>query len=280
VGFIHRRTDTSDIFFIANTSNRRFEGTATFRIRGKTPEWWDLYTGEVTPAAILSASGGGSVMKLDLEPYGSRLVVFGDRTVPTVMAANQAPLPPPLDLSRGWNVTFEGSGKRISMDALRPWTDLAGMQYFSGRATYQKRLNVPAGFLQPGVQVDLNLGEATPLPIVQNAYFQAWLDGPVREAAEVYVNGRRVGTIWHPPYELDVAPFLHAGENDLQISVGNLAVNQMAGSPLPDRSALTAKFGERFQDQGNNLVKAIPSGLMGPVHLIARPGRETIPTPP
>jgi hypothetical protein len=54
----------------------------------------------------------------------------------------------------------------------------------------------------------------------------------------------------------------------------------MAGSPLPDRSALTARFGERFQDQGNNLVKAIPSGLMGPVHLIARPRTETIPTPP
>jgi hypothetical protein len=53
--------------------------------------------------------------------------------------------------------------------------------------------------------------------------------------------------------------------------VGNLAVNEMAGSPLPDRKALTARYGERFQDQGNKLVEAIPSGLMGPVRLIARP---------
>jgi hypothetical protein len=279
IGFIHRRMDNSDIFFIANTSNRRFQGTATFRIKGKNAEWWDLFTGEVTEA--LPASDRNAVLKLDLEPYGSRLLVFNDR--PAVIApATTTPdpilkrLPQPLGLSRGWNVTFEASGKVVSMDTLRLWTDLPGMKFYSGRATYQKRILVPASFLQPGVRADLNLGEGTPLPVEQNAHFQAWLDGPVREAAEVYVNGRRAGTIWHPPYEVDIAPFLHAGENDLRIVVGNLAVNEMAGSPLPDRSALIAKYGERFQDQGNNLVKAIPSGLMGPVRLIARPGAATL----
>ncbi len=186
-------------------------------------------------------------------------------------AALEVALPEPLDMSRGWNVTFEGTGKEISMDTLRSWTSLEGMQYFSGRATYQKKFVVPAGFLQDGVRAELNLGEGTPLPVRQNAYFQAWLDGPVREAAEIYVNGHRIGTIWHPPYELDVTRYLHAGENDLRIVVGNLAVNEMAGSPLPDRKALTARYGERFQDQGNKLVEAIPSGLMGPVRLIAHP---------
>jgi len=92
----------------------------------------------------------------------------------------------------------------------------------------------------------------------------------VREAAEVYVNAQRAGTIWHPPYELDVTPFLHAGENELRIVVGNTAVNEMAGSPLPDRSQLTARYGERFVDQGNELVQPVPSGLMGPIRLITR----------
>jgi len=279
VGFVHRRTDTSDIFFIANTSNQRFEGTATFRIKGKNAEWWDLYTGEVTEA--LPASEGNAVLKLDLEPYGSRLVVFSNRRpAPGGEPKRPAHLPVTLDVSRGWNVTFESTGQSVYMDALRSWTDLPGMQYFSGRATYQKRFMIPVGYLWPGVRVELNLGEGTPLPVEQNAYFQAWLDGPVREAAEVYVNGQRAGIIWHPPYELDIGPFIHAGENDLRISVGNLAVNEMAGSPLPDRTALIARFGERFQDQGNNLVKAIPSGLMGPIRLIARPRMATIPATP
>jgi hypothetical protein len=271
VGFIRRHTDSSEIYFIANTSNRRLECTATFRVKGKNAEWWDLFTGDVTPAETLTGSDGNAVLKLDLEPYGSRLVVFSSREAPKAPASVETALPEPLDLSRGWNVTFEGSGKEISMDALRSWTSLDGMQFFSGRATYQKTFVVAAGFLQAGVRAELNLGEGTPLPVQQNAYFQAWLDGPVREAAEVYVNGHRAGTIWHPPYELDIAPSIHAGENDLRILVGNLAVNEMAGSPLPDRKALTARYGERFQDQGNKLVEAIPSGLMGPVRLIARP---------
>ncbi len=269
VGFIRRHTDTAEIYFIANTSNRRFEGTATFRIKGKNAEWWNLFTGEVTPAETLPGAESGSVLKLDIEPYGSRLVVFSDREAAKSPAPIAAGLPEPLDISRGWQVTFEGAGKEISMDTLRSWTELAGMQYFSGRATYEKKFKAPAVFLQEGVRAELNFGEGTALPVQEDAHFQAWLDGPVREAAEVYVNGQRVGTVWHPPYELDVSHFLHAGENELRIVVGNLAVNEMAGSPLPNRAELTARYGERFQDQGNNLVKAIPSGLMGPVRLIA-----------
>jgi hypothetical protein len=269
VGFIRRHTDSQEIYFIANTSNRRYTGTATFRIKGKNAEWWDLFTGEVTPAT-LSGSERGSVLKLDIEPYGSRLVVFGDREATKPSLPVQAHMPQPLDISRGWQVTFEGTGRQISIDVLRSWTDVEGMQYFSGRATYRKKFDVPAGFAQVGVRTELNFGEGTPLPLEKRAHFQAWLDGPVREAAEVYVNDHRAGAIWHPPYELDVTPFLHAGENALRIVVGNTAVNEMAGSPLPNRAELTARYGERFQDQGNNLMKAIPSGLTGPVRLIAR----------
>jgi hypothetical protein len=92
----------------------------------------------------------------------------------------------------------------------------------------------------------------------------------VRDAAEIDVSGHRVGTILHPLCQLEITPFLHADENEMRIFVGNLAVNETAGIPLPNRAALTARYGERFQDQGNDLVKAIPSGLMGPIRLIAR----------
>jgi hypothetical protein len=271
MGFIRRHTDTSEIYFIANTSNRRYQGTATFRVKGKHAEYWDLFSGVVTPAALISSPGENAGLRLDIEPYGSRLVVFGNRETPKAPASEIASLPPALDISRGWQVGFEGTGKKISMDVLRSWTELDGKQFYSGRATYQKTFVAPAAFLQRGVRAMLSLGEGTPLPVQENAYFQAWLDGPVREAAEVYLNGQRVGAIWHPPYELDVTSYLQAGENDLRIIVGNLAVNVMAGSPLPDRAALNARYGERFEDQGNKLVKAMPSGLMGPVRLLPRP---------
>jgi hypothetical protein len=271
VGFIHRRTDSTEIYFIANASNQRARATATFRVKGKNPEWWDPFTGEVTTAAVLPSSGRGIVVQLDLEPYGSRLLVFGDRAAPDEsVPAETVHLPEVLDISRGWEVTFEGTGRKIFMDTLRSWTELEGLQFFSGRATYQKKLVVPNDFLQAEIQVNLNLGEPVPIPFKEGGRFQAWVTSPVREAAEVYVNDRRVGVIWHPPYELNVRPFLRSGENELRIVVGNLAVNEMAGRPRPDYADLEARYGRRFTVQGWEFVQPIPSGLTGPIRLIAR----------
>lgn len=271
-GFIHRRTESAEIYFIANTSNERRQTRATFRVRGKKPECWDLFTGEATVAHGWHGWDDGVVIPLDLEPYGSRLLIFTDREVPRATGPTELQtLPAPLDISHGWDVTFEGTGKSLVMDTMRSWTELEGMRNFSGLATYHKKVVFPGDFLRKGFQVDLNLGEPTAIPIQKNAHFQAWLDGPVREAAIIFVNGHRAGVIWHPPYELDVGPFLYPGENELRIVVGNLAVNEMASRPWPNHADLTARYGERFVDQGSELLEPVPSGLTGPIRLIARP---------
>ena len=98
---------------------------------------------------------------------------------------------------------------------------------------------------------------------------QAWLDAPVREAAVVYINDRRAGSIWCPPYSLDVTNFLHGGANKIRIVVANLALNYMAGRRLPDYKLLNLRYGERFQAQDMDKVQPIPAGLLGPIHLIA-----------
>ncbi len=269
IGFIHRHTDAAEIYFLANTSNHRLQTTATFRVSGKHAEWWNLFTGEVTPAQSAPDSQGAA-LKLDLEPYGSRLLVFTNRKTPEPPGLKPAQLPEPLDMSREWQVTFEGREEETSMDALRSWTEVEGIKFFSGRATYMKKFFAPPPFLQKGIHAVLNFGEPTALPENPKGHYQAALDGPVREAAEVFVNGRRAGAVWHPPYELDVTDYLRPGENELRIVVGNTAVNEMAGGPLPDRKQLTARYGERFVDQGNNLIEALPSGLLGPIRLLPR----------
>ena len=99
---------------------------------------------------------------------------------------------------------------------------------------------------------------------------RALLDGPVRDAAVVYVNGKRAGSVWCAPFEVNVGGLLKAGENTIRIEVGNSALNALAKGPLPDYKALTAKFGERFQAQDMGAVAPQPSGLLGKVKLIAR----------
>jgi hypothetical protein len=97
---------------------------------------------------------------------------------------------------------------------------------------------------------------------------QAWLDAPVREAAVVYINDQRAGSVWCPPYSLDVTGLLRRGENRIRIVVGNLAINHMAGRRLPDYRLLNLRYGERFQAQDMDKVQAVPAGLLGPIRLI------------
>jgi len=158
----------------------------------------------------------------------------------------------------------------VQMDNLRSWTEAEETRYFSGVATYEKDVTVPDRLLQNGIDVRMDFGEGTPLPAQPlKAGMQAWLDAPVREAAVVYINDRRAGSIWCPPYSLDVTGLLRRGENRIRIMVANLALNYMAGRRLPDYRLLNLRYGERFQAQDMDKVQPIASGLLGPIRLIA-----------
>lgn len=96
------------------------------------------------------------------------------------------------------------------------------------------------------------------------------VEGSIREATIVSVNGKPVGSVWHPPYELDITSFVHKGENNLEITVGNLAINGLAGSALPDNRLLDLRFTKRFDPQDMQGLETLPSGLLGPVQLVFR----------
>ena len=68
----------------------------------------------------------------------------------------------------------------------------------------------------------------------------------VREPVVVYVNGKRAGSVWCPPYELEITPWLHNGGNMFHVVVGNLALNSMAGKSPPDYRLLNIHYGKRF----------------------------------
>ena len=271
IGFIHRRTSDADIYFVANTSNVRQMVKATFRIPHTQPELWDPFSGNVRTTRVDSASDAGTTIVLDLEPYASRIVVFSKRTLPAV--APEAPISAaqnPIDLSRGWQVSFSANAKPVVMDQLHSWTDDEATRYFSGTASYEKQVAIPSGFLKPGVAVQLNFGDGKPLPEQSlRSGMQTWLDAPVREAAVVYINGQRAGSVWCPPYALDVTSFVRPGENNFKIVVANLALNYMAGRRLPDYRLLNLRYGERFQAQDMDKVQAVPAGLLGPIRLIS-----------
>jgi hypothetical protein len=96
----------------------------------------------------------------------------------------------------------------------------------------------------------------------------ALLEAPIREAAVVFVNGQRVGSLWHPPYRIDISQYVRRGENKIEVHVYNTAINLLAGQPSRDYTALRAKYGHRFDPQDVNNLQPVPSGLLGTIRMV------------
>ena len=265
IGFIHRKLVAGDLYFVANTSNQSHHVQATFRHAAKHAEWWDPFTGQI------SAVENPTAVDLDLQPYESRLILFSDSA--TVLEKRQPPSRIPsktVELSTDWKVTFTGTNQTIAMPRLRFWSEDPTFKYYSGQASYLRTFDLSPEDLNSGTNGVLDFGQGTPIeepnPLPEFS-MKAYFEGPIREAAEVYVNGKAAGFVWHPPYTIDVTRFLTVGTNTLRIVVGNTAINSMAGRALPTYRLLNERFGGRFtpQDMGN--LQALASGILDGLRL-------------
>ncbi len=274
IGFVHRHTQSVEIYFLANTSNVPFEGRASFRVEGMNAAWWDPLKGRISPARVIPAGAGRTSVEVDLPPYGSKLMVFTRNPIPV----NGPPppsvsLPQPINLDADWTVHFDGIERTVQMNRLQSWTEIAETRFFSGQATYERSFSVVPELLRSGVAWVLDFGKGTPIEEVtqKQAGMRAWLNSPVRDACVVYVNGQRAGSVWCPPYEVEVTPLLRLGKNAIRIQVANTAINRLAGSRPVDYAPLNRHFGVRFVSQDMDNLKPLPSGLLGDVRLVALP---------
>ncbi len=281
IGFVHRSTPFSEIYFLANTGNQRVQTQAVFRVTEMQPEWWDPFTAKVYRGGV-SHSKDSTTITVDLEPYESRVLVFTHRLRPGSAGDGVEASPPePLDLSVGWKVSFGEAAAPSLMDHLQSWTDNAETRFFSGQATYEKTFSIPVNTLEKAFETTLDFGSGTAVERTEQRGngIRAWYEGPVREAAVVFVNGQRAGSVWHPPYTLDVTPFLYPGENTFRIVVANLAINQIAGRALPDYRLLNLRYGERFTPEDMKDIQPLPSGLLGTIRLITERVQKPLPLP-
>ncbi len=264
VGFVHRRTDVGDLYFLANTSNCPVTARARCRAAGPVAEAWDPMSGATTPLAVT-----GGAVPVALDAYGAAAVLFTAGTPAAVAEPGPAVT---ADVSAGWTVRFPGDAAARPVGPLHSWADDPATRDFSGVATYRRAVTVPAGR-----RVVLGFGPARPRagrPATRpGSGFTADLDSPVGEAAVVFVNGARAGSVWCPPYAIDVTRFVRPGENDVRVDVANTAVNALAtaGFPNYDAAGLEAAFGKRFDPPRAAAFVPAPSGLLGPITLTVSP---------
>jgi hypothetical protein len=265
IGFMHRKLAIGDLYFIANTSNQSHRVQVSFRHPGKHAEWWDPFSGEVS-----SVENPDSV-DVDLQPYDSRLIVFTDSAIEHAnKPARVRSVSKTIDLSTDWTATFGEAKQTIPVAKLHRWNEDPAFKFYSGQVTYLREFQLSAQELSSGTSAVLDFGEGAPIaeptPLPQHS-MRAYFEGPVREAAEVYVNGQRAGFVWRPPYSIDVTRFLTDGENSLRIIVGNTAINSLAGRTAPSYRLLNQRYGERFAPQDMTNLQALPSGILAGLRL-------------
>ena len=291
VGFVHRRRGGCDWYFVANVSSHTQDLRVAFAVGHRSPELFDLETGEVvTPLVFDYAASGGqrtTEVELRLEPFESCVLAFG--------TAHDSPL-----LTRaGWpgRLRLARVGNAIEATGLAPANAEHAFRLASGRVHRFAVEDVPPEQSVPGPW-RLVLGEGAVIrldalrswvELPEGRAFSGWgtyeteFEGPrlsddlewvldlgtVHETAEVFLNGKGLGAAWKGLRRLPCGAALAPGRNRLRVEVANLWIHDMVARPAPDRRALEETFGIRWGRYGEVPPEPLPpAGLLGPVRLL------------
>jgi hypothetical protein len=161
-------------------------------------------------------------------------------------------------LEGAWEVFFpdgwEAPG-RIIFPELASWSDsdIEGIKYFSGTATYKKTF-----------QQDISS-----LPLKNQKVF---LDlGDLTNVAEVWLNDQPLGITWTKPYRFDITSVIKPGDNTLTVEVANTWSNRLKGDALSSKKFTHTNI-THTNIKGLNKIRVpwaevplIKAGLFGPV---------------
>lgn len=221
-----------------------------FVASGQEPETVSLVAG-ISATARAADVGNDSMGRLQIvasQPGHYELKTGRGKT----LSADIASVPATLEIGGAWDVSFPpkwGAPDKITLDRLLSLSDAtnAGVKYFSGTATYTKMFD-----WQPPVEAG-------------SLKTENWLDlGEVQVMAQVKLNGHDLGTLWKPPFRVDISAALKPGRNTLEVRVANLWPNRMIGDlSLPEVDRFTWSSYQPFT-KDSPLPK---SGLLGPVQI-------------
>lgn len=189
-------------------------------VSGTDPETISLDAPQVSagPACELTGAGGRTSLTAWQPGRYTVLTESGKSRDVNVMA-----LPSGIDIDGTWTVDFppgSGAPEHISLDRLASLSDNPdlGVKSFSGTATWHATFQAPLSLFGRGRVLRLDLGD-------------------VQVIASVKLNGKELGTLWKPPFTLDVSSALKPGQNTIEVKVTNLWPNRLIGDEqLPEDS--------------------------------------------
>ena len=247
--FVHRKLADGDLYCVDNRNERDETVDASFRVTGKAPELWHPETGK-SESASYNIADGRTTVPLHLEPWGTVFVVFRKATQATSRTLPKAVETELATVEGPWKVNFQpgrGAPAFLTLDKLISWSDStdAGVKYFSGAGTYTQTIQASPDWFKKGAKLWIDLGD-------------------VKNLAEVTVNGKSLGIVWHAPFRVDATSALKPGANEMKVKVINAWVNRLIGDQQPDATTKYT-FADVKPYKANSPL--LPSGLLGPVRL-------------
>ncbi len=84
----------------------------------------------------------------------------------------------------------------------------------------------------------------------------------MRNVGAVTLNGKKLGILWKPPFQVDVPNVVHVGKNQLRIELTNLWANRVVGDAKLSKEKRITRISQRL-----HVNAPLESGLLGPVRL-------------
>ncbi|WP_114856185.1 glycosyl hydrolase [Brachybacterium sp. YJGR34] len=279
IGVVHRRLADGDLLLVANTGN----SLRTVRVRPRAlraeHEQWDARTGTIRPA-----TWDGDALQVTLHPYEATVLVgtgevredgaavpapwFASGAAAAPVGGSATPgAPEPAPAAGSTARTLDGPWRYAPGDTAGPaalgevtlphrWAEHGTGGERAG--TYETTIHLTAEDLAGGERLVLDLGPGAPLPNTarQPQSYRALLAAPVREVAEVLIDGEVAGLLWDAPYRLDLTDHLREGENTLRLVVRSTAAAQVAADEYAEGIIAESRrvYGRRFDQQDLDLA--------------------------
>ena len=256
----HRQTQDADIYFLVNHSKEHsFTDSIVLRTNYSKAEWWNALDGSRKRLQTEQTANGLKTI-IRLRPNEAGFIVARQQAAKDIPSLTFSPLSGESEgapITGPWSVTFDttlgGPKKPVIFNELIDWTqsDNPDIRYFSGMATYEKRLPLPLP-LSGGARGGLGERLLLHLP-------------GLKGIARVIVNGKEAGYIWCTPWKVDITKLVKKGKNSLKIEVRNSLVNRLVGdASLPEAERHTWIFSPLYTAES----RLVPSGLTGTIEII------------
>lgn len=260
IQFIRKKKASNESLYFVSNGSTPFEGWLLLQAKGEAGVLYDPMAGDIGVAKTRKSTDGFLEVFVQLKPLETLLIEVHPKKIEGVTFNYVNPVGEPLELKGTWNLAFIEGGPQlppgINLKSLASWNTFNNPLYhsFSGTASYtlsfQKPMQKASGWL-------LDLGE-------------------VKESAAVVLNGKSLGILIGPVFQVYIDDAALKRENKLEVSVCNLMANRIAY--MDKQGIFWKKFynvnfpARKSENRKHGIFDASEwkfrdSGLIGPVRL-------------